>query len=82
MQVVEEELEPEEDSQNVDNELKAAIKKRLVHVGRIEKIVAKAPWERRPEEVELVRKEIGKMEVFRKIDVRSLPLSSSSPTSQ
>eukprot|EP00286_Rhodomonas_abbreviata_P000334 CAMPEP_0181291444 /NCGR_PEP_ID=MMETSP1101-20121128/1969_1 /TAXON_ID=46948 /ORGANISM="Rhodomonas abbreviata, Strain Caron Lab Isolate" /LENGTH=494 /DNA_ID=CAMNT_0023395833 /DNA_START=83 /DNA_END=1567 /DNA_ORIENTATION=- len=62
-------VDEEDDDDIPDMELKAAVRKRLVNVGRIEKIVVKAAWERRPEEVELVRKEISKMEVFRKIDV-------------
>lgn len=67
--VIDLEEEDEEIKDGMDVELRAAVKKRLVNVGRIEKIVEKAAWERRPEEVEMVRKEIGKMEVFRKIHV-------------
>ena len=49
--------------------LTRACSKRMINVSRIEHIAMKNPWERRPDEVETVRKEIAKMEVFRKIDV-------------
>lgn len=52
-----------------EQEMRDVIQRRIINLSRIEKIVTKSPWERRPDELESVRKEIAKMEVFRKIDV-------------
>uniref|UniRef100_A0A6U4W0S5 Cyclic nucleotide-binding domain-containing protein n=1 Tax=Hemiselmis andersenii TaxID=464988 RepID=A0A6U4W0S5_HEMAN len=66
-----ESLEEDSDEEAAEDErqMREAIRKRMVNVAKIEKVVQKGPFERRPDEIEAVRKEVAKMEVFRKIQV-------------
>uniref|UniRef100_A0A7S0V1A8 Cyclic nucleotide-binding domain-containing protein n=1 Tax=Hemiselmis tepida TaxID=464990 RepID=A0A7S0V1A8_9CRYP len=59
----------DEEAAEDERQMREAIRKRMVNVAKIEKVVQKGPFERRPDEIEAVRKEVAKMEVFRKIQV-------------